>query len=190
MRNKKILILCESAVMLALAFALSYLRLWEMPQGGSITLASMLPIMLVSVKHGTRVGVSTAFLYSLTQLFQGFMNVTISWAMSGGVLVTAIFFDYLVPFTLLGFSGIFRKSGEYGIYFGMTLSVILRFICHFATGVSIWRQWTSDGWNTYIYSAAYNGGFLLPDFIIVLLVAVLILRVKQVRKLLNLNVSH
>lgn len=187
MRNKKILVLCECAIMLALAFALSYVKLWEMPLGGSITLASMLPIMLISVKYGARVGVSTAFIYSLTQLFQGFTDGTMSWAMSGGVLVTAIFFDYVVPFTLIGFSGIFKKYGEKGIYTGMCLTVFLRFICHFATGVSIWRQWTPDGWNTYLYSAAYNGGFLLPDFLILLAVAVLILRVKQMRKLLDLS---
>ena len=173
--------------MLALSFALSYVKLWQMPLGGSITLASMLPIMIISVKYGTRVGVSVAFLYSLTQLFQGFTEGTIYWAMSGGVLVTAIFFDYIVPFTVIGLSGVFKKHGEVGIYFGMCLSVLIRFISHFLTGVSIWKQWTPDGWNTYVYSAAYNGGYLLPDFIITLAVAVLILRVGRMRKLLNIE---
>ena len=187
MRNKKIITLCECAIMLALAFALSYVKLFEMPLGGSITLASMLPIMLISVKYGTRVGVSTAFLYSLTQLFQGFMSGTIYWAMSGDVLVVAILFDYVVPFTLLGFAGVFKKRGDGGIYLGMCLTVFLRFVSHFLTGVSIWRQWTPDGWNTYIYSLAYNGGYLLPDFLILLVIAIFILRVREIRRLLNID---
>jgi thiamine transporter len=173
--------------MLALAFALSYVKMWEMPLGGSITLASMLPIMLISVKYGTRVGISTAFVYSLTQLFQGFMSGTVYWAMSGGVLTVAILFDYIVPFTLIGLAGFLRKRGEWGIYIGMAVSVFLRFVCHYVTGVTIWSQWTPDGYSSYVYSLLYNGGYLLPDFIILIAVAVLMLRVKQMRKLLGLK---
>ena len=115
------------------------------------------------------------------------MDGTIYWAMDGGVLVIAILFDYVVPFTLLGFAGAFKSRGERGIYIGMLLVVFLRFISHFATGVSIWKQWTPEGWNTYLYSLAYNGGFLLPDFLILLVVAIFILRVREMRRLLNID---
>ncbi len=187
MRNKKILVMCECAVMLALAFALSYARLFKGAFGGSVTLASMLPIILVSIKHGTKIGVGTAFLYSLTQLLQGFLEGDIYFAMSGGVLVTAILFDYIVPFTVLGFAGLLKNRGEAWIYAGISAVVFIRFICHFVTGVSIWKQWRPDGWSPALYSLAYNGGYLLPDFIILMAVAVLMLRVKEIRKLLNIN---
>ena len=186
MSNKKIICLCECSVMLALAFALSFVTLWKMPLGGSVTLASTLPILLIAVKYDTRVGVLTAFAYSLTQLAQGFIEGTVAFAMSFDVLIIAMLFDYVVPYTLLGFSGIFKRFGERGIYAGVSLMVILRLVCHYFTGVSIWKQWTPDGWSPYLYSLAYNGGFLFFDFLIMITVTVLILRVKQVRKLLNL----
>jgi thiamine transporter len=187
MRNKKIICLCEAAIMCALAFALSYVKLWQMPLGGSVTLGSMLPIILISVKYGIRVGVPTAFVYSLTQLFQGFTEGTLYFAMEVDVLIIAILFDYIVPFTLLGFSGIFKAKREAGIYIGTLVFVFLRFISHYCTGVTIWKQWTPDGWSSYLYSAAYNGGFLLFDFLIAMVLLVLLLRVREMRKLLSLN---
>ena len=70
MRSKKLLTMAECAIMISLAFALSWVTLWKMPMGGSVTLASMLPIMLIGIKYGPKIGVGTAFLYSLTQLIQ------------------------------------------------------------------------------------------------------------------------
>ena len=187
MRNKGVITLCECAVMLALAFALSYVRLWKMPLGGSVTLASMLPIMLIAVKHGTKVGLGTAFVYSLTQLLQGIIEGDIYWAMEPKVFIIAVLFDYIVPFTVLGLSGLFKVHGEPGVYLGMGMSVFFRFVCHYFTGVSIWRQWCPEGWIAEVYSLAYNGGYLLPDFIILLIVAVLMLRVGEIRKLLGIR---
>jgi len=188
MRNKKVLVMVECAVMVALAFALSWVKLWKMPLGGSITLASMLPIMFVSVKHGNLAGLSTAFIYSLTQLAQGMIEGDVSAvSMSLDVFIIAMLFDYVVPFTLLGLSGLFRKVGDSGIYAGMSLAVFLRFLCHYFTGVTIWEQWTPDGWSAWLYSAAYNGGFLIPDFAICIAVAVVMLNIKQIRKLVGLK---
>lgn len=188
MRNKKVLILAECAIMVALSFALSYARLWKMPLGGSITLCSMLPVMLIGIKYGAFTGLGTAFVYSLTQLAQGLIEGDISaTSMSGGVFVVALLFDYLVPFTVLGLSGIFGREKKWSPYVGMSLVVGIRFICHYLTGVTIWAQWTPDGWSSWIYSAAYNGGYLIPDLAICLVAAIFLLRVKEMRKLLNLK---
>ena len=194
MRNKKILILCESAIMLSLAFALSYAKVWEMPLGGSITLASMLPIMLISVKYGTRVGVSTAFVYSLLQAFQAYLSGNVfPYCETEATLTLCILFDYIVPFTLIGAAGVFKnsraiKKQEIGVYVGMVSVVILRFLSHFLTGIVIWGQWAPEGMGKYLYSFLYNGSFLSLDFAICLLAAVLILRVKEMRRLLNLKI--
>ena len=187
MRNKKVLTLVECACMVALAFALSWVKLWQMPLGGSVTLCSMLPIMFIAIKHGNTVGLATAFVYSLTQYAQGLIEGDVSAvSMTGGVFVVASLFDYVIPYVALGFAGLFRKKGDVGIILGMCLAVFLRFICHYITGVTIWSQWTPDGWSAWIYSAAYNGGYLAPDFAITLVAAVVMLKQKQVRKLIGI----
>ena len=188
MRNKKVLCLVECAVMVALAFGLSFIKLWQMPLGGSITLCSMLPILLIAVKYGPLVGVGTAFVYSLTQLAQGFMEGDISMAsMSIDVFIIALLFDYVVPYTLLGLGGILGKSSRWLSVGGMSIAVVARILCHYFTGITIWREWTPEGWLAPIYSAAYNFGYLLPDFAISLAVFIILVGVKEIRKIVGIE---
>ena len=192
MTNKKIKILADCSVMLALAFTLSCAKIFEMPLGGSVTVASMLPIMLISVKYGVGVGLPTAFAYSLTQALQALIEGNVfPYCQTGGVLALCIAFDYVVPFTVIGLSGIFKetrviKKSEVAIYTGMILTVLLRFACHFITGVVIWGQWAPEGMGKYLYSFLYNGTFLGPDLAICIVAAVLMLRYSEIRKILGL----
>ena len=93
--------LVEAALMIALGTVLSLFPLslvWT--RGGSITLLSMLPIIMMSLRHGTKWGLGTAFLYSLIQFVQGISNLAYCqtvWAQIGCIL-----FDYLLAFTALG----------------------------------------------------------------------------------------
>ena len=188
MRNKKLLTLTECAVMVALAFGLSFVKLWQMPLGGSVTLCSMLPILLIAVKHGPAVGLGTGFVYGLTQLAQGFMEGDISFAAgSAGVFIVAMLFDYLAPYTVLGLAGMLGRENRWRPIAGMSIAVALRLVCHYITGVTIWSQWTPDGWSSWIYSAAYNGGYLIPDFAICLAAAVALMASKEIRKLLGIR---
>lgn len=185
--------LTECAVMLALAFALSCAKIFEMPMGGSVTVASMLPIMLISVKYGIGTGLATSLMYSLTQLMQAFASANVfPYCETGGTLALCIIFDYIVPFTVLGLAGIFRKfkitkSTEINVYIGIISVVILRFLCHFITGVAIWGQWAPDGMGKYLYSFLYNGGFLSADFAICIVCAILIFRKAELRKLIGVE---
>ena len=178
----------ECAILLGLAFALSFVVIYEMPMGGAVTLASMLPIMLISIKYGTKTGISCAFIYSLLQLFQAIIkgNVFV-YCSTGALVVLCALFDYVVPFTVLGLAGIFKRYSNLGLYLGMTLSVVVRFICHYATGVLIWDQWAPEGMGPYLYSLFYNGSFLAIDFVICILVAIPLLQIKQIKKLLSIN---
>ena len=191
--NTNVSTLAECAVLLALSFALSYAKIFEMPMGGSVTVASMLPIMLVGIKFGTVTGLSTAFVYSLAQLFQAFMSANVfPYCETATTMVVCILFDYILPFTLLGLSGILKELGliknpEIAVYLGMTGAVILRFVCHFVTGVAIWGQWAPDGMGKYLYSFLYNGGFLLADFLICIVCAVLVFRKSEIRKLVRID---
>ena len=193
MRNKKITVLAECAVMLALAFALSCAKLWEMPLGGSVTVASMLPIMLISIKYGIGIGLPVSFVYSLTQLLQAVVEGNVfPYCETPLTLVICVLFDYIVPFTILGLAGVFKKTSpfknqEISVYVGMFAVVIVRFLSHFVTGVAIWGQWAPDGMGKYLYSFLYNGSFLSVDFIICLAAAILMFRKAEIRKLVNLD---
>ena len=185
--------LTECAIMLALSFALSCAKLFEMPMGGSVTIASMLPVMLISIKYGISVGLATSFTYSLTQMLQALASANVfPYCETAGTLVLCILFDYIVPFTLLGLAGLFHKlkitkNTELNVYIGIVSTVVLRFICHFVTGVVIWGQWAPDGMGKYLYSFLYNAGFLSLDFLICIVCAVLIFRKAELRKLLNIE---
>ena len=185
--------LTECAVMLALAFALSCAKIFEMPMGGSVTIASMLPIMLISVKYGIGTGLATSLMYSLTQLMQAFASANVfPYCETGATLALCIIFDYIVPFTVLGLAGIFRKikitrNVEINVYIGIISVVILRFLCHFITGVAIWGQWAPDGMGKYLYSFVYNAGFLSVDFLICIICAILIFRKAELRKLIGVE---
>ena len=131
--NTHLSTLTECAVMLALSFALSCAKLFEMPMGGSVTVASMLPIMLISIKYGIGAGLSTSFLYSLTQLLQAVASANVfPYCETPATLVLCILFDYIVPFTVLGLAGLPKtlkatKNTEINVYIGIVSVVILRF---------------------------------------------------------------
>ena len=193
MKSSKVKTLTECAVMVALAFALSYLKVYEMPLGGSVTVASMLPIMLVGLKHGSAVGLGTGFVYSLTQVFQALLSGNVfPFCETGFTLALCVTFDYIVPFTLLGLAGVFKdfklfKNQEIAFYIGTVTVVFIRFVCHFITGVAIWGQWAPEGMGKYFYSFAYNGSFLALDFVICIIVTVLMLRKREIRRLVGIS---
>ena len=193
MRNTKIRALCECAIMVALAFVLSYVRLFKMPLGGSVTLASMLPIMLIAVKYGPRIGLGAALVYSLTQLLQAYTEGDVfPYCQTATTLVICMLFDYVFPFTVLGLAGFLKnarlfKRKQVAAYVGMVAVVVVRFLSHFITGVAIWGQWAPDGMGKYLYSLAYNGSFLTVDLVICLACAVPMLCSRAVRRLININ---
>lgn len=191
--SSSLTMLTECAIMLALSFALSCAKLFEMPMGGSVTIASMLPVMLISIKYGVGPGLATSFLYSLTQLLQAIASANVfPYCETPGTLALCVLFDYIVPFTLLGLAGLFHKAKltkntELNIYLGIIGVVVLRFFCHFVTGVVIWDQWAPDGMGKYLYSFLYNGGFLSLDFLICIVCAILMFRKAELRRLVNID---
>ena len=191
MRSKKLLTMVECAMMVALAFALSWAVIWEMPMGGSVTLASMLPIMFIGIKYGPKIGLGTAFVYSATQIAQAIVKGNVfPYCQSGFMIVICALFDYVVPFTVLGLAGILTNKGKLGAYVGMVSVTVVRFLCHFITGVAIWGQWRPEGMGKIIYSLVYNGTFLSVDFLICLAVAIPLLQVTQIRKLIGLSAKE
>lgn len=136
----KVQTLVESAIMVALATVLSMIPLIpEMPLGGKVTLLSMLPICFISIRHGLKWGLGSAFVYSVIQLMLSIAKI-MTWGLTPVILLGCIFLDYLVPFTLIGLAGVFRKKGTAGMFLGIVLALSLRFLSHFISGVVLWTN--------------------------------------------------
>ena len=192
MKNTKTRALCESAIMLALAVALalvSKLIPFQLPFGGSITLFSMLPVCLISIKYGVKWGLGTAFCFSWFQILEGGV---FGWGLTPVMLIASLLLDYLLAFTVLGFAGIFRKKGTAGIIGGVALVCALRFLVHFLAGVILWanleafvafgQEWIN---RPVLYSICYNGVYMLPETILTVVGAVLLFNVPQIRKMIE-----
>lgn len=153
-------ILVESALAAALTVALSYLKIWHMPQGGSITLENV-PIIILALRHGPKAGMGAGFVAGLLQL------------MLGGYVVhpAQALLDYPLAFGALGLAGFLRKPLWGGVILGSTA----RFLCHVLSGVIFFASYAPEGTNVWAYSAVYNGSFMAPNAILSIIVIYLIL---------------
>ena len=163
--------LCEGAILIAIAQILGYIKLFPMwPNGGSITLAAF-PIALYAVRWGVGKGLLAGFVFGILQLL---MDEAYAWGWQSMLL------DYLVAFTPLGLAGLF-KGKAWGIFPGILLGNLGRFIVHYISGVTIYRIYepteipgigTFDG--AELYSLVYNGSYMLPCALLALVMAALL----------------
>lgn len=107
-RSERIRTLVECAIMVALATILSLIKLYDLPYGGSVTAASMLPILLIAYRHGVPAGLGAGLVYGVIQQLLG-LN-TLSYATSWQAVLAIIFLDYIIAFTVAGLGGIFRRK--------------------------------------------------------------------------------
>ncbi len=176
--NRTLRRITETAIMLAIATVLSLVQFtgpWAL--GGSITLCSMLPIILIAHRYATKWGLLTAFAYSILQLLLGLRNV--QYAPDAITAIGIILLDYVLAFTVLGFSAVFDKwfrNKRTSILVGILVTMTGRYICHLLSGVLIWEAlWPNAlGWATWVWSIAYNGSYMLPEMIITCTVAYLL----------------
>jgi thiamine transporter len=183
MKSEKTKRLVTTSMLIALAAVLSLVKIWQMPLGGSITLLSMLPICVISIKYGVRWGLFAAFVYSLVQIALDFGSL-MSWGMTFSTWIGCIVFDYLTAYTALGFAGIFRERGTGGIIAGISLAMVLRFVSHFISGSIFFAIWAPEGWNVYLYSLAYNGLYMLPELILTAVAASALFAVPVTKRLI------
>ena len=182
--------MAESSVMIALALVLDMVVLWQAPLGGKWTLCAMLPIMLIAVKNGFKWGLGTAFAYSIIQLGMSIAKV-LSWGLTPAVLIGCILFDYVLPYTVLGFAGAFcarkRKVG-YALA-GIAFAIALRFVMHFISGTVFFGVWEDGVWEVISYSILYNGQYLAPELALTVAVSTVMLNVPVLRKMMKLEAS-
>jgi len=188
MQNTQTRKLVEGAAMVALATVLSYIRVYKLPWGGSITLFSMLPIFLYSIRWGIKDGLLVSFVYALVQFGQGVIDGLFGWGLTPGALVACILIDYIFAFTVLGLAGILKSKGSAGYIAGVVIASLLRFFFHFLSGVVIWHSYGElwDGFSTessVLYSLLYNGSYMLPELILSVIGAVILFTLPQTKKL-------
>ncbi len=164
--------LAFAALAIALSFLLSNIRLFRMPQGGSITPASMLPLMLFAHAFGMGPGIMTGLAYGVLQFLQTPSLLPISPLFAAYQVVL----DYLLAFGLLGLAGIGSKKAEQERLFlplGVALGSFARFLCSVLSGVLFFAEYAGDQ-NPLWYSIVYNGSYMLPEALICIVIALLI----------------
>ena len=181
--RRKTRMLTECAVMLAIATVLSFAKIFESPFGGSVTLGSMVPlVVLCAYIKEFKWGLLTCFAYSLIQMLLGFYAPPAATIISFFAVVAL---DYVVAFSVISIanpvSRIF-KNKSLGVSFGAAVACILRFLCHFATGILIWGGYAPEGMPIWQYSLIYNGGYMLPELIITVVASAGLLAIIEKKK--------
>jgi len=202
--------LTESAMLMALAIVLEVVGrtvIPPMPFGGQLTLVSMLPIVLISYRHGVRWGLTSGLAYSLIQMALGAGTVTAAFqpgyfgdgTMVGKAIVMCLL-DYVLAYTALGLGGCLRSRVRHngaGLMLGSLVALGSRYLAHIFSGYILfagWAEWffTQDGfpaWGAelvgslspsllgWVYSIVYNGMYMVPEMILTAMAALLVARI-------------
>ncbi len=194
-----------SGIMIAQAMIFSFITVYKLPYGGSITLLSMLPIILVGYIYGTGCGVLTGLVYGV---LQGILGAATSSAFAGlelGSVLLVCLLDYLVAFGVLGLGGILKKriaSVPVAIGIGAFVATTLRFAAHVLSGYIVYgsyAQWffgqpeVSYGQSilnaysgnalAWVYSLIYNATYMVPEIILTVVGAVVITNIPQIKRI-------
>ncbi|MBP5662351.1 MAG: energy-coupled thiamine transporter ThiT [Clostridia bacterium] len=213
--NKNTKRLVESALLLAIATSLELISkalAFELPFGGTITLASMLPVILISYKYGLKWGFLSAFVYSLIQMALGARVISAMFLPGEDQMVLwqalcVCLLDYIVAYTILGIGGFMRKrtkSTVLALVLGVPVALTLRYLVHILSGFifyGAWAEWffSQEGFYaigqkiletfsgaglSLIYSVFYNGLYMVPEIILTSIVAAVLGSVSAVKKLI------
>lgn len=175
MNKKKTLSLVECAIMIALATVLSMIKIVDLPYGGSVTIASMLPIAIIAYRRGAGWGFGSALVYGIIQQLLG-MN-SLSYVTTWQSVVAVMLLDYIIAFAVIGFAGVFRKSVKnqaFGLALGCILASLLRYACHVISGATVWAGLSIPTQAAIAYSFIYNATYMLPECIILTVAALYI----------------
>lgn len=171
--SKQIVAMIECSMMIALSTVFSLIKLVDMPYGGSVTIASMLPIVIAAYRHGFLWGLGTALTNSLIQLLLGINNL--SYFSTWQSIVAIILLDYVVAFGVFALSGLFRKIEKrqnLAFLYGILLASVLRYVCHVISGATVWAGLSIPTGAALIYSLSYNATYMVPETIVLIALGV------------------
>ena len=172
-------IVCEGAITIALAWALSYLEIDLWFQGGSIGV-TMLPLFLFAMRRGAGWGCVTGFVFG-----------TLKFYMAGGWALSwqSMLLDYTVAYALVGLAGLYRAKGRSIV--SPVIGGMARFCVHYISGVTIYAQYMPDEFwgmsmaSPFIYSALYNGGYVVPSLALCCILIWTMSRSKPIQNFIN-----
>lgn len=171
--------LVECALLIAVGIVLSKITLFSMPYGGSVTLLSSLPFMIISFRHGVKWGLLSGFVNGLIGMLTGF------YAPPSGTIpafIGVVLLDYLLAFTALGTADLFAKPFKnrmVGVAVGVICASVLRLLCSFLSGWLLWGSLQSEyewaiGLPTWLYSLIYNATYMVPEMLLTAVAAVIL----------------
>ena len=205
--------LTESAMLLAMAIVLELvakLFIPEMPFGGQVTIVSMLPVVLISYRHGMKWGFVASFAYALLEMALGAKTVSAAFLPGyfgdGAMILNALLMcllDYVLAYTVLGLGGIFRDRMENrgaALACGSLVALGSRYLCHIASGYILfgsYAEWyfTQEGFPAWgarlveslsptvlgiVYSLVYNGMYMIPEIVCTVIVGLILARVPKI----------
>ena len=170
-----------SSLLIALATVLMWVsKILGVPwlQGGSVTFASMVPIVLAGIILGTKWGLFAALTYSVIQIMFGFYPPPAQNLLS---FTAVILLDYVFAFGFLGLSGFFYKltgKRSFSAPLAGFLVTLIRYICHIFSGILIWGVYAPEGQSVLAYSIIYNGSYMVPEIFITTVVLALICKTR------------
>ena len=193
--SKRTFNLVLAGIMIAMGTVLGFVKPFELPYGGAITLCSMLPVMFFSYRCGLKWGLSAGLVFSVLQLLFGLDALK---GISAMMVVGSIFLDYILAFTVLGLAGMFRgkiKNDAAAFTLGSFVSMMLRYLCSFLSGWVLWASFneTADMQGfiatffpalgnlsgtalAVVYSLVYNGSYMIPEIILTCVVGFLLVQ--------------
>lgn len=215
-KQKKLRALVTSSVLIALGTAISFVCEWipglNLPFGGTITICSLLPLVLISWMYGLSWGLVSGFIYSLFQMLVGYATVAglltpdSDSFMGIGKALLIFLLDYILAFTVVGLGGMFRswKNKTASLVCGALVSVTLCYGFHFLSGAifyGAWAEWfftdtvfaqfaiskaildnVSGATLSALYSLIYNGCYMIPEIIITAIGAAAVSRLPAIKK--------
>jgi len=160
-------VIAEIVAFVALSTALSFIKLFSLPQGGSVTAGSMVPVLWLSLRRGGKIGLFACAVYGLVQLFvEPFI-----------VHPVQVLLDYPIAFGALGLAGFFQSRP----FLGVNVGIAGRFVAHFISGVVFFASFAPEGMSPIVYSSIYNGSYLLPELVVSIYLTYLIVESKLLK---------
>ena len=153
--------LVETAILVAMAYVLSLIKLFSLPNGGSITAVSMLPLIILGLRRGPKWGFAGCFVFGLVDYVLGTKY---------GFSLISLLCDYLFAWTAMGTAGFF-KGRKHGIWAAIPVACFARFLFVFISGVTVWAEYAPEGVPVALYSAVYNGSYIGVEMLLMFVVA-------------------
>lgn len=176
--------------MIALATVLSIFAVYKLPNGGSVTFASMAPIVVIALMYDFGWAMLTAFAYSMVQMLLGFYPPPTQDFLSFALV---ILLDYVIAFSVLGLAGVIAhrfKNRVAGAAAATCAVILLRLCCHFLSGILIWAPYAPEDMPVWLYSIGYNSSYMIPEMIVSAIAVSLVVRFVNLDKLAARAPSH